>query len=101
MATKAELEAELAELRQQMDEVPDAREADADKGQEAQTDPESNGSGHPALDRILRDHGISPEEIRGLMDQFNEELGHLPQNKPLLTALGAFALGFVLGRMSK
>ena len=103
MTTKAELEAELAELRQQMDEDPDASEAEAeaDTGQEAQPEVDSDGTGHPALDRILHDHGISPEEIRGLMDQFNKELGHLPQSKPLLTALGAFALGFALGRMSK
>lgn len=101
MTTKAELEAELAELRQQMDEVPDASEAEADTRQEAQPEVDTNGTGHPALDGILHDHGISSDEIRSLMDQFSEELGHLPQNKPLLTALGAFALGVVVGRMSK
>ncbi len=101
MTTKAELEAELAELRQQLDEALAPDEADADAEAEEQPGDETVGTGHPALDQILREHGLSADEIRGMMDQFNEELGDLPQNKPLLTALGAFALGFVLGRMSK
>ena len=53
------------------------------------------------LERILAPHGVSVSEIEALAEQFWEELDTLPQKKPLLTAIGAFALGFLLGRMTK
>lgn len=103
MATKAELERELAELRRQMQERPEAVAADPVEEPEPGIEPEAvpKGTGNDLIDQFLKEQGVAMEDIREVMDQFNEELGDLPQNKPLLTALGAFAIGFVLGRMSK
>ncbi|MDK3072603.1 hypothetical protein QO034_05730 [Sedimentitalea sp. JM2-8] len=90
MATKAELEAELAELRQKMEQkVSETVEA------AARTDaPE-------AFAEMLSRHGIGSEEISQLWTKLSDELGPLTQNKTLMAAIGAFGLGFVLGRLSK
>lgn len=53
------------------------------------------------IERVLASHGVSVDEIEALAGQLWEELDTLPQNKPLITAIGAFALGFLLGRMTK
>ncbi len=103
MATKAELQAELTELRRQLRDRPEAApETAAPDTAESSPEPEApHRSMQTAFEQLLKDHGLSSDDMRGLMDQLNEELGHLPQDKPLLTALGAFGLGFVLGRLSK
>lgn len=88
MATKAELEAELAELRKQI-----AQRDAPDEGAE--------NSAPTMLSDYMSSHGFDAKDIAELWEQLSKELGHLPQNKPLLTALGVFALGVMLGRMSK
>lgn len=90
MATKAELEAELAELRKQMEQkVSEAAEA------------VSRNDAPDAFAEMLSRHGIGSDEISQLWNKFSEELGPLTQNKTLMAAIGAFGLGFVLGRLSK
>lgn len=79
MATKAELEAELAELRQQLAARP---EPEADPDSEA-------GTGLFDGEKIDWEH-----EATELIGQFDE----LARKKPLLLALGAFSIGFMLGR---
>ncbi len=92
MPTKAELEAELADLRAAMDDRAEATQADEE---------EQAAEGGSALGDLLAEHGFEGGDLDSLLAQFSKELGNLPQHKPLLTALGAFALGFAAGRMSK
>ena len=110
MATRAELMAELDMLRAKMAEL-EAEDADTAKAEdppsddppdEPATDEETGlAAAQSELERILAPHGVSVEDIESLADQLWTELGSLPQNKPLVTAIGAFALGFVLGRATK
>ncbi|MEM9497192.1 MAG: hypothetical protein AAGA28_04670 [Pseudomonadota bacterium] len=71
---------------------PAAGEADADV---TQADVQSE------LERLLSHLGVSEDELQDLTTQFWQELDTLPHKKPLLTAIGAFGLGFVLGRLTK
>ncbi|MBK0326627.1 hypothetical protein I5535_04900 [Rhodobacteraceae bacterium F11138] len=89
MATKAELEAELADLRKQL----------AERAAEASQNVQSEAPA--ALSDMLAAHGLSPEDITRAWDQLSREIGSLPQNRPLMTAVAAFGIGFVLGRMSR
>ena len=100
MATKAELEAELAALRA---ELADRSKTASDAGA-GDAEPASSSSGDrdpSALDRLLAEHGIEDIDTAKLLEQLSDELGGLPQNKPILTALAAFVLGFAFGRLSK
>lgn len=78
MATKAELEEQLAELRQQLADRPEPKP-------EAETDPADDA----AENKIDWEH-----EASELISQFDD----LAHKKPLLFALGAFGIGFMLGR---
>jgi len=91
MATKAELEVELAALKKELDA---AKEASADT---VEASPIDTG----ALKKALADAGLAPEDIEAVWDQLSGELGALQQKNPMLTLVGAVALGFVLGRLSK
>ena len=103
MATKAELEAELAVLKQKLADRPEPLEASdnaADSSDEAVSGERSREKS-TAIEKILEDHGFQSSDLEDLLTQLSDELGGFPQNKPVLTALGAFALGFILGRMTK
>lgn len=103
MVTKAELEAQLAELKRERAE----RERAAGKG--AERDPAATGADDTAagmkaaLEEALRAHGIDTDDLDldKLWQQVSEEAGALARERPALTAIAIFALGFVLGRMSK
>lgn len=103
MATKAELTAELADLRAQMA-ARDKTGAD-DTGQPAPgATPDAGPDEAPSTGDwadMLKSQGLDPTDAQALLAQLSDELGELPQNKPLLTAIAAFGLGFALGRMSK
>ncbi|MEM6576906.1 MAG: hypothetical protein AAF678_00310 [Pseudomonadota bacterium] len=117
MATRAEMEAELKMLRAKMAESEIDREnapppTPPDETEETNDPPVSSAAaGSPAdderaevrteLDRLLTPLGVSQEELDELARQFWKELDTLPQNKPLLTAIGAFGLGFLVGRMTR
>ncbi|WP_372573922.1 hypothetical protein [Ruegeria jejuensis] len=92
MATKAELEAELAALRAQLADKP--AEPDPEPAPEAEDD-------RSTFDRMLAGHGIDSSELDALWAQFSKELGDFPTQKPLLTTIAAFGLGFALGRITK
>ena len=87
MATKAQLEAELAELRQQLAERP------AENPEPQQAEPEATIPPE-----------FSPEPAEGELDLDKEigelisQLDGLPAKHPLLLALGAFAVGYLIGR---
>ncbi len=112
MVTKAELEAELELLRRELAEArekapgprapaPDApeeagaRDMDEGDGEEAARTPEQ------AIAEILKAHGLDAADLDGLAGQLADELGELMGKRPALTAISIFALGFVLGRLSK
>lgn len=88
MPTKAELEDELKALKEDR-----AREQE---DQDDQDPPEKQ-----TLADMLSGHGVDKDQIDALWAQLSEELGHLPERKPLMTAVAAFGLGFIIGRMSK
>ncbi len=83
MVTKAELEKQVAELKQQLAE---------------QT--ESKTSGHKESDHDAHHHRLSDQihEWSGELEQVLEGLEDMPQKKPVLFALGIFALGYLIGR---
>ena len=85
MPTKAELEEELKALKEKV-----ASDANDQESPEKQT-----------LADMLGRHGVGSDQIDALWAQFSEELEHLPERKPLMTAVVAFGLGFIFGRMSK
>lgn len=94
MATKAELEAELAALKAQLAATPAAAEPTG----EAEPVP---GEMRSSFDKMLAGHGIDSSELDALWAQFSKELGDFPTQKPLLTTIAAFGLGFALGRITK
>ncbi|WP_068113340.1 hypothetical protein [Tropicimonas marinistellae] len=96
MATKAELEAELEKLRAEM-----AARPEPALGAKASSEQTRTEAAETALDRFLSDHDLKIDDFENLLKRLSEEVGGLPQHKPILTALGAFALGFFAGRMSK
>ncbi|MEX0348601.1 MAG: hypothetical protein AB3N15_04180 [Paracoccaceae bacterium] len=94
MATKAELEAELAALKAQL--------ADRSETTEPKTEAEPEvGEVRSSFDKMLAGHGIESSELDALWAQFSKELGDFPTQKPLLTTIAAFGLGFTLGRITK
>lgn len=98
MPTKAELEAELAALKQEL----------AERAQKAaeETAPKAGrilGEGPAALAEMLKSHGIDPTELdlERLWPQLSADFGTVFRTHPALTAVTVFALGFLLGRASK
>ncbi len=89
MTTLDDLQAEIAALKQRLD----AQDPPADTARDA--------ADKDGFARILSDHGIDAAQIDDLWARFSEELAHLPERKPMVATLSAFALGFVIGRMSK
>ncbi len=82
MATKAELEAELKQLRAELAE----RNAAAEVKETSEVDLE------PEMD----DESPSLETDIG---EILAELEEFPHKQPLIFALGAFAVGYLIGRM--
>ena len=88
MATKAELEAELAELRRQLAERPETISASdpdlpKDDGENATADTED------AFEKLDLE-----KEIETLIS----DVENFPHKQALLFALGVFALGYMVGR---
>lgn len=84
MATKAELEAELAKLKLQLAELKaTAKEEEIVEPEE----PETGGW-----------EDLSEISFEGIADQIIEELEGFPAKKPLLMALGVFVVGYMIGR---
>lgn len=80
MATKAELEAELAKLKAELAERDAALKA------------KDSSEGEPETE----DETLSLETDIG---EILAELEEFPHKQPLMFALGAFAVGFLIGRM--
>ncbi|SMP10125.1 hypothetical protein [Shimia sagamensis] len=87
MATKAELEAELAQLRAEL-----ARR-DADVKSESPV--EEITTARQALDAEGEDSTSFENDIKEILADLEE----LPHKQPLLFALGALTVGYLIGRM--
>lgn len=94
MATKAELESELAALKAEMK----ARDEESDTGE---TQASSSDSEADAIKAKLAEAGLDPADIEAVWDQLKNEFGAFQQKNPMLSLVAVFALGFVMGRVSK
>ena len=96
MATKAELEAELASLKEKLAEA----NARAESGAAARDDETENdqSSKKPADEN---DQRSAEDALAEIWDQLQEELGDLPSKKPWLTVGAAFVLGLLIGRSTR
>jgi len=105
MATKTELQAELEQLRAQMAqqrESDDGESSPSAEGDKAGTnDAQPDAQPQDGWASLLKSQGLDATDTEALLEQLSEELGDLPRNKPLITSIAAFGVGFVLGRMSK
>lgn len=99
MATKAQLEAELATLKAQLAQPTPAPDPTPETNDDAAD--ETTADDKHGFVTLLKEHGIDPDDIEALWTKFSAELKDLPEQKPLVTAVAAFGLGFALGRMSK
>lgn len=103
MTSRAELTEELRHLRAEMDRLDEkvavepASTPDPEPAPEPEPDPEVEAE----LAQILSAYGVDLEDIQELGAQFRTELENLPRDRPLVALLGAFALGVVVGRMTK
>lgn len=98
MATKAELEKELAALKQELAKSREAPEANGTSLPKNNDRSDDNANG---LKKLLADHGVDADSIESLSETLLDELKSLQKEKPLTLALAAFALGLVVGRASK
>ena len=115
MARKTEIDAEVAELKEQLSTVPEDAGASGSKAtprknknstsaKARKNTPENPGDDDVELENaisVLKEHGLEFDELKGVWDQITAELKDLPTKKPLVTALGAFLIGFTAGRMSR
>jgi hypothetical protein len=91
MATKAELEAELAALR---------RELAALRGDAADTADDAEETAHGMRDTVTDFvASLKDTDLDGLAKQLTDEIETAIQEKPLLTALGILLVGYALGRL--
>lgn len=87
MATKAELEAELLQLKKQLEERPSQKQ-ELPEAENHETLLDSDPEEAPD-DQMDWDQTVS--DIMANLEDF-------PHKQPLLLALGAFAVGFLIGR---
>ena len=110
MATKAELEVELAQLRLELKEIRNSTSVD---GAAAETMATKNAD-QPPLSKDASANDPTPDEdsadllhslqngnFEGVVHQLIEELEGLPHRKPLLMALGALTIGYMIGRSGR
>ncbi len=83
MVTKAELEAQVAELRRQL--------AEQTAASQKAPEPEPHDT---VADRIAENF----DNWSGQLEEALTELEDLPHKRPILFALGIFTLGYLLGR---
>lgn len=91
MATKAQLEAELADLKRQL-----ALRETVDETANAKPDTTpDNGPAVLAAEARAQAQALDwDEQVQG----FLKEIEELPEKNPLLLALGALVLGYLIGR---
>jgi len=93
MTTKAELEAELQQLR--------ARNAELTDQARDKAAPQSESTTHKTTEEIrqlLQDHGIDLSKAEAMGEMVVEEFNRLQKDYPIAALLVAFSLGYVVGR---
>ncbi len=99
MATKAELEVELAALKAQNEAL--RSRAEQEPAPPVETAPQSDLHVATQLKDFLSEHGIDTTDAEAIGNQLVDELSALHKDHPLVTLLGVFALGCVVGRAFK
>lgn len=97
MATKAELEAELAKLQSELSDLKAAPRATPDSD-EAPAESDAPEAAAPEDHKDDMIGALKDGDIEGIVKSLMDELEDLPSRKPLLTALGAFIVGYMIGR---
>lgn len=90
MTSRSDFARELAALQNQLDSLPDPVQ------HAAQDAPRP-----VSLETLLDDYGLKFNSLEDVWDRLNAELDGVPQNKPLLTALAALGIGYLLGRVTR
>lgn len=88
MATKAELEAELAALRKELAQL---------KGLPDEAAEDTDDEGHSTIRDFVG--SLRDTDLEGLAKQLTDEIEGAMHEKPLLTALGILVVGYALGRL--
>lgn len=91
MATKEELETELAELKTQLAELQAETSA-------RQTEGSSEVIDEPTVPEEASTEDAPKDELQKLVEQLTEMLEDHPTTKTLLLVLGVFGAGYLLGR---
>jgi hypothetical protein len=99
MATKAELEAEIASLRKQNASPEPEAEQDPKNGSLSETSAPTQLE--EGVQRALEEHGGDGADVEAVQKQLMDELTRLQKEYPLAMLLGTFALGVVVGRALK
>ncbi len=99
MATKAELEAEVASLRQKNEDLRSAaaQSSEAEDPQVVSSDADLSKQ----LSNSLKEHGIDTSDLEALGKQLASQVAEAQKEYPLATLVGAFVVGFVVGRALK
>jgi hypothetical protein len=107
MVRKKEMTAAVRDLKEQLSEgsdQPAQTKTETDNNDPQPSAEEIKDASHPQIEeveRLLKEHGVDADELKGLAESFLAELKDLSAKKPLLTATGAFLLGFLAGRASR
>ncbi|PCH70097.1 MAG: hypothetical protein COC12_08720 [Rhodobacteraceae bacterium] len=88
MVTKAELEAELAQLKSELKR----------RDEPAVPDKPAKPTEVADLRGLMDEHGLNTDTLDALRENLLEELGALQKDKPLVVLAAALALGFIIGR---
>ena len=107
MASRSELATELSSLRAEVEKLrAEDRRARTERDPEPvppepEDTPEIATQIEAELARILAPYGIELDDIEDLAAQFRAEMENLPRERPLTAMVGAFALGLLVGRLTK
>ncbi|NVO55517.1 hypothetical protein HW561_06920 [Rhodobacteraceae bacterium B1Z28] len=96
MATKAELEAELKELRTRNAQLEE--DADQNLKPDAEAEPTAPRKTTDEIRALLEEHGIDLSKAQAVGEEAVEEFGRLQKDYPITALLVAFSLGYVVGR---
>lgn len=96
MATKAELEAELASLKSRLEE----RDLAA-AGAIGDLDDQPGSETGAKVREALKEHGIDTDALGEFGETLGQNLSDLQKNNPLIALTLVFALGFIAGRASR
>ncbi|MGI9356605.1 MAG: hypothetical protein ACR2PF_15775 [Rhizobiaceae bacterium] len=113
MADKSDIDSEVDELKKQLKKKsePNARSESKDTSKkvspeselkkdriESETTDSNDEMGE--IERVLKEHGLEADELHRLWEQLGDEFKSFANSKPLVTAMGLFLVGFLVGRIT-